>query len=78
MYSRPSTSNQERAGRSHRAGQRKSRPFMSEKQIEAYFVARDTLRRVQRISSILATPNGTGSELAHLSDSYRTGQSRGS
>lgn len=32
------------------------KPFMSEKQIQAYLVARDTLRAVQRASS--ASPRG--------------------
>lgn len=33
-----------------------SKPFMSEKQIEAYPIARDALRRIQRVSS--APPRG--------------------
>jgi hypothetical protein len=28
------------------------KPFMSEKQIEAYLIARDALRRIQRTSSV--------------------------
>jgi hypothetical protein len=38
------------------------KPFMSEKQIEAYLVARDMLRRVQRASS--APPSSDGFDLS--------------
>jgi hypothetical protein len=37
---------------------------MSEKQTEAYLIARDTLRRIRRVSSLVAPPAGRGVQLA--------------
>jgi len=75
MHSRPATSLSETAGQTHRTmGRRRGLPSMSEKQTQAYLMARDALRRIQRTSSLLAAPpnarpdRGERSEATHRWD----------
>ena len=54
MSSRFGTSLSENAGRLHKTKKRRGGlPSMSEKQTQAYLVARDALRRIQRTSSLV-------------------------
>ena len=79
MCSRSATSLLENAGRTRRTTRRRSGlPSMSAKQTQAYLIARDALRRIQRTSSLLADPGNPGpkqgerSEQLHRSDGSKS------
>ncbi len=57
------------ARRTHSStGRRRGLLAMSEKQTEAYFVARDTLRRIRHAASVPAGPVSAGPELGACSE----------
>ena len=59
MHSRPANSLSKNAGQTPtRMRQRKGLPFMSDKQIQAYLITRDALRRIRQTVALLAAqPN---------------------
>lgn len=61
MPSRTRTPRSERLRRSR--GDRSGWPCVSEKQTRAYLMARDALRRIQRVSSLLVPPSDGGLQM---------------
>jgi len=69
MHSRPATSLSETAGKTQRTvARRRGLPSMSEKQTQAYLMARDALRRIRRTSSLLAAPRNARLDLGERSE----------
>lgn len=58
MQSRPAVSQSKKAKQSHAGMWHRGLSYMGEMQIQAYLIARDVLRRIQRTSSVVtAQPN---------------------
>lgn len=58
MQSRPAVSQSKKAKQTRAGMWHRGLSYMSEKQIQAYLIARDVLRRIQRTSSfVTAQPN---------------------
>lgn len=58
-------------GQSTRKPATSALPYMSERQIQAYLAARDTIRRVQRTASILDSISGDAQFGGHASQRRR-------
>ncbi len=67
MHSQAATSISENAQQTRTARWHRGWPYMSEKQIQAYLIARDVLRRIQRTSSLVAAPPNSVPDLCEHS-----------
>jgi hypothetical protein len=71
MNSRFAASPSENAAPTSKTRSRRGRSApMSEKQTQAYLLARDAVRRIRRISSLLAVPSGADPDFARRSEAH--------